>query len=337
MNEEKKGFRTNNQGFRFIYTHSTAIFWAVAAIIIILIPLFSPGRYLYRVLSMIGVYFTLAMGLNMVSGYMGQISIGHVGFYSVGAYAAALMTTKLGVNFFLAVLFSIVFTAIIGALFGVITMRISGTYLTITTLGFGELVRVILKNWESVTNGTYGVQRIPRPQFFTLSLSTSNGGIYILVWVCAAIVVLFSYSLEKGRFGRILRAMREDVIASDLMGINTKYYRVLAFLVSGACAGLAGSLYAHLNGYIDPTIFTQDISMTVLSMVILGGMGSVPGMLIGATLLTSFPEVLRVMAEYRFVVYGILLIVMMRFRPQGILGGRSRKPYQFPKGITLKE
>ena len=121
------------------------------------------------------------------------------------------------------------------------------------------------------------------------------------------------------------------------MGVNTRLYRVLAFTLSGAIAGFAGAAYAHLNGYIDPNILTQDCSMTVLCVVILGGMGSIPGMIVGAVILMSFPEVLRSLSEYRFVVYGILLIVMMRFRPQGILGGKSKKPYRFPSGIVFEK
>lgn len=333
MEKTKKKFAMDSHSF--VWRHSTALFWTAIVLAAALIPLFSPGRYLYRVMSMIGIYSILALGLNLVSGYLGQISIGHAGFYAIGAYVAAILTTRLEVNFFAAALVSILFTALIAMIFGLITMRISGTYLTITTLGFAELVKVILKNWESMTNGSYGIQRIGRPSFFGIQLSTSNGGIYGMIWVAVGLCVLICYALERGRFGRTLRAMREDEIAAGLMGVNTHYYRVLALALSGAFAGFAGACYAHLNGYIDPNIFTQDASMTILCIVILGGMGSVPGMIVGSILLTAFPEVLRGLSEYRFVVYGLLLIFMMRFRPQGILGGRSKKPYRFPRGIRI--
>lgn len=313
-------------------------YWFLFSLIIMLIPLFSPSRYLFRVMTMIGIYSILALGLNFTSGYLGLISIGHAGFYSIGAYTAAILTTKFGVDFFVATPIAILVTGFIALLFGVITLKISGTYLAITTLGFVELVRVIMKNWESVTNGSYGIQRIGRPVFAGISLSTSNGGIYYLVMIVLLLFVAFCYLLERGKFGRTLRAMREDELISSLMGIRTKQYRVLAFTLSGAFAGFAGSAYAHLNGYIDPNIFTLDTSITILCIVILGGMGSIPGMIVGSIIVISFPEFLRFLSEYRYVVYGLLLIVMMRFRPQGILGGKSKKPFIFPISLepTIK-
>ena len=194
---------------------------------------------------------------------------------------------------------------------------------------------MIILNFNSVTNGPLGVRNIPRPSLFGWEFTTSNGGFYWLMLVLVTIAVLVSLAVLKSKFGRAVIAIKEDELAAKLMGVNTAKYRVQTIILSGAMAGMAGAFYASMNRYIDANSFNFDISMTILCIVIFGGLGSIPGMIVGSILLISFPEVLRALADYRFVVYGLLLILMMRFRPQGLMGGLSKKPYKLPRGVTL--
>ena len=165
-------------------------------------------------------------------------------------------------------------------------------------------------------------------------MTTSNGGFYWLMLVLLTVSVIVSMNVINSKFGRAVKAIKEDELAAKLMGVKTTVYKVQTIVLSGAIAGMAGAYYASMNRYIDANSFSFDISMTILCIVIFGGLGSIPGMIIGSILLISFPEVLRSLADYRFVVYGLLLIFMMRFRPQGLLGGLSKRPYKLPAGVT---
>ncbi len=216
-------------------------------------------------------------------------------------------------------------------------MRLSGSYIAVTTLAFGEVIEVIVLNWNDVTNGPLGVRDIPRPELFGFEFTTSNGGFFYLIVVLLFVAILVSTRLINSKFGRSIMAIREDELAAKLMGIHTVSYKIKAIAIAGALAGMAGAYYASLNRYIDANSFNFDVSMTILSIVIFGGLGSLPGMIVGSIILISFPEVLRAFADYRFVVYGLLLIFMMRFRPQGLLGGLSKRPYRLPKGVVIPD
>jgi branched-chain amino acid transport system permease protein len=202
-------------------------------------------------------------------------------------------------------------------------------------MGFAEVVKIILLNWDSVTNGALGIQNIPRPVLFGKELTILNGGLYYLMLVYLLIVTLICIAVSKSKMGRALSAIRDDELASLLMGTNVNAYKISAFVLSACLAGFAGAFYAYMIRYIDPNTFSNDMSMMILSIVILGGRGSISGMFLGSMLLVIFPEVLRFMENYRFIIYGILLVVMMRFRPQGLLGGLSKKPYKLPKGVII--
>ena len=298
------------------------------------IPLFQPGQYFIRILSLIGIYAILALSLNLVTGNLGQISMGHAAFYCIGAYTMSLLATKLGWNFFPGALAGMITAGIGGLFLSTSTMRLSGSYLALTTLGFGEVVKMVALNWTSLTNGPLGIRSIPRPEIFGLALSTTNAGIYYLMLFLVSIVVVICSFINNSKMGRAVRAIKEDELAAKLMGVETKKYKVLTITISSAIAGLAGACYASLTRYIDPNTFNFDVSMVILSIVIFGGMGSIPGMLLGASILVSFPEILRFVSEYRFVIYGLILVIMMRFRPQGLLGGLKRTPYRLPDGVV---
>lgn len=321
-----------NQIRNFIDNHKKMVY-IILAIIILVIPYISPSQYILRIIIMIGVYTILALALGLVTGYTGQVSLGHAAFYAIGAYTPAILTTRYGISFFVSAPIAAITTALGGLLLGLPTLRLSGTYLAIATLGFCEVVRMILLNWEKVTRGPLGISKIPRPSVFGNELTLANNGLYYLMVVLVVFTTACMVAIIRSKMGRALQAIREDELAATMMGIKTTTYKVAAFVISAFFSGLAGAFYAHLIRFIDPNTFTFDTSILILSVVILGGMGTINGMFLGSTILISFPEVLRFLQEYRFVVYGILLVVMMRFRPQGILGGQKKTDYKLPKGI----
>ena len=306
----------------------------VVYILLASVPFLGLSQYFIRVLCLIGIYAILTMSLNLIAGYMGQTSMGHAALYCLGGYFSALLGSKLGWPFWITMLFGIAGGALGGLILGLSTMRLSGSYLAVITLAFAEVVEMVVLNWNSVTNGPLGVRNIPRPSIFGWELTTSNGGFYWLMLVLVTIAILVSICVVNSKFGRAVRAIKEDELAAKLMGVHTASYKVQTIVLSGAMAGMAGAFYASMNRYIDANSFNFDISMTILCIVIFGGLGSIPGMIVGSALLIAFPEVLRSLSDYRFVVYGLLLIFMMRFRPQGLLGGLSKKPYKLPAGVS---
>lgn len=305
----------------------------VTYILLASVPFLGVSQYFIRVLCLIGVYSILTISLNLIAGYMGQTSMGHAALYCLGGYCSALLGSKLGWPFWVTIIFGILGGALGGLILGLSTMRLSGSYLAVITLAFAEVVEMVVLNWNGVTNGPLGVRNIPRPSIFGWELTTSNGGFYWLMLALVTVAILVSICVVNSKFGRAVRAIKEDELAAKLMGVHTAAYKVKTIVLSGALAGMAGAYYASMNRYIDANTFSFDVSMTILCIVIFGGLGSIPGMIVGSILLIAFPEVLRSLADYRFVVYGLLLIFMMRFRPQGLLGGLSKKPYRLPKGV----
>lgn len=307
------------------------VFLVLYIALIIAVPFLGITRVRMRLFIMIALYAMLGMGLNILTGYSGLVSLGHAGFYGIGAYVCALLQVRLGVNFWLALLVAGCFTALIGFLLGLPSLRLSGTYLSIVTLGFCEIVQMILKQWESVTNGNYGVRNIPRPEVFGIELNLANGGYLVLILILVLLTGLASLAIKKSNTGRAFTAIRDDELAAGMMGIKTSRYKIMAFVISAFITGIAGGFYSQLNGYIEPTNFVFNISILILSVVIVGGLGTVRGMVFGAALLQLFPEVFRFLNEWRFVIYGVLLVLMMRFRPQGALGWQSTQPYHLSK------
>lgn len=299
----------------------------VILLILLVLPFLGVNTYCLRVIIMVFIYTILALGLNIITGYTGQLSLGNVSFFAIGAYISAIIV-KNGVPFILGLVIAGVIAGIFGLLLGLPTLRLSGTYLAITTLGFGEIIRMVLLNWDSVTNGPLGISRIPKPNILGITFSLGNNGIYYLVLVVTILVLLANYNIINSKVGRAFIAIKEDELAAIFMGIDTFKAKRIAFIISSFLSGIAGSLYAHMLGYIDPQTFTFDTSIMIVSIVILGGMGSLRGPIIGAAILVVFPEVLRFLSEYRFLVYGVILVLMMRFRPQGIFGGQSKKPFK---------
>lgn len=305
----------------------------ISAILLLVFPKVITNQYIITIAVKIGIYIMLALGLNVLVGYTGLVSLGHAGFVAVGAYTSSLLATKFGLSFFLSVIVGMIVAGLAGLLLGLPTLRLSGTYLSIVTLGFGEIIKTVAMNWDPVTNGTLGVKNIPRPIFFGIKLTIANHGLYYLMLVMLLVITIFCYTVYKSRTGRAFLAIKTDEMAGIMMGINVTYYKVLAFVLSAVICASAGALYATLIGYIDPNTFTFDVSTLILSIVILGGMGTIRGMFLGAIILISFPEVSRALMDYRFVVYGLILVLMMRFRPQGLLGWKSQTPYKLSRRV----
>ncbi len=263
--------------------------------------------YYLHIMVLIGINIILALGLNITTGVTGQLSMGHAGFMSIGAYVSAIMTLQMGLAFPVALLLGALAAAFFGFILGLPTLRLEGDYLAMVTIGFAEIVRVFFLNFEPGGKAV-GLSGIPELTSFSL------------VWVIAIAVIILNAKLLRSRIGRSFYAIRENEIAAEAAGINTTRIKVLAFLVGAFLAGLGGGLYAHYMTYIAPQDFAFMKSIEFLNMVVLGGMGSIPGTILGAVILTLAPELLRIVAEYRLLFYGALLVLLMIFRPNGLLG-----------------
>ncbi len=275
-----------------------------------------PG-FITKVAMLIGIQVIAAVSLNISTGYLGQLPLGHAGFMAVGAYASAIFMTRTGIPAQLAFPLGIVIGAAVAGLFGVLigipALRLKGDYLAIITLGFGEIIRVVLLNIDSVlgfklTNGAAGLQGIPKTTTF------------VNAWLMVGLTCFLIHTFMKSRHGRAVLSIRENEIAAESCGINITYYKTLAFSLSAAFAGAAGALYAGYLGILNPSNFGFMKSIEILVMVVLGGMGSMAGSVVAAIVLTAAPEALRAFDDYRMIVYSLLLIATMIFKPSGLLG-----------------
>lgn len=263
--------------------------------------------YFLQIITMICINILIVCGLNLITGVTGMLSLGHSAFMSIGAYASAILMMKAGLPFILSVILATSIAALAGALLGLPILRLRGDYLAIATLGFCEIVRVIFLNLP-IAGRALGIHSIP--------YATSAP----LAFILAVLGIIFMRNFERSKFGLALRSIREDEIASEMMGINIAQYKVIAFTIGSAFAGLGGALYAHQITFISPNDFGFMKSIELLCMLVLGGMGSLVGVVAGTITLTAIPEILRFASEYRMVTYGTVLIFMMVFRPQGLFG-----------------
>jgi branched-chain amino acid transport system permease protein len=265
-----------------------------------------------------GIYIILALSLNLIIGYAGQVSLGHAAFYGIGAYASTLTALNWHFPFPLAVLAAMLFTGACGLALGLPTLRLKEDYLAIVTLGFGVVIDIVMRNLE-ITGGPDGIVGIPSPVI--LGLSFRPAPLYLLlVGLGVAFALLFTYLLVSSYHGRALRAIRDHETTAQVMGINSPAYKVAIFALAAALAGLAGSLFAHYIKHINYESFGLHASILILCMVVLGGMGSILGSVVGAIILTALPETLRQFQSYQDLIYGGLLVALLVWRPQGLLG-----------------
>jgi branched-chain amino acid transport system permease protein len=309
---------------------------ALPVLILLAFPLLSVSTHVMRSVIMVMIYSVLAMALNLPA-YTGEASIGNAMFFAIGAYTTAILTTRFQIDFYATLPAAMFFSALLGFLVGMPTLRLKGNYLCIVTMGCAEIVRMVLINWTGLTNGTQGIRSIPRPEFFGEAASLENGGLYYIM-LGILLFVSFGYRLlMDSKIGRAFIAIGEDDLAATMMGVQVTSYKVLSFVLSAAITGLAGAFYAPFMRFIEPNSFTMNISILILSIIVLGGVCTQRGSYLGAFILILLPEALRSMETYRFVFYGLILIVMMVFRPQGLLGWETRTPFRFPRGFRVQD
>jgi len=270
------------------------------------------------------IYIMLGLGLNIVVGLAGLLDLGFVAFYAVGAYSYALLNLHFGLGFWAVLPMAACLGAFVGILLGFPVLRLRGDYLAIVTLGFGEIIRLVLENWGDFTRGPSGISNIPRPDLFGLEFGLQGRIIYMYYVVLA--LVLFTIAvvtrLKYSRIGRAWMALREDEIACQAMGIDKTQTKLMAFSLGATWAAMAGVVFAAKTSFINPASFTFLESAMILSIVVLGGMGSTVGVILGALILILLPEYLRAFAEYRMIVFGAIMVLFMVFRPQGLIRDR---------------
>jgi len=336
-----EGFETTGSGVHVLAPdYKSRLRWIIPLMIVIAVALpFFSNSYLLGVVILGLIYVLLGLGLNIVVGLAGLLDLGYVAFYAIGAYGLALGYQYLGLGFWTVLPLAAIIAGLAGCILGFPVLRLHGDYLAIVTLGFGEIIRLILNNWLSLTGGPNGMPA-PLPTFFGLEFGkrAKDGGvpfheffgiaynpdvkyyfIYAVLFLVVLAVLYIKHRLTRMPVGRAWEALREDEIACRSMGLNHVLVKLSAFTIGASTAGLAGVFFATYQGFVNPTSFTFFESALILAIVVLGGMGSTIGVVIAAFVLTVAPELLRGFAEYRVLLFGILMVLMMIWRPRGLI------------------
>ena len=288
------------------------------------------GSYWNYIMGTVGIYVLLGIGLNIIVGYSGQLVLGYVAFFAIGAYSFALVTApdphNLTWNFWIALLVAIVASAISGVLIGLPILRLRGDYLAIVTLGFGEIIRILIKSdWlKDITLGPRGVRNIAGPTLFGKSFSSDIDFMYLII-LAVLLAIFLAHRWQESRIGRAWLSISQDETVAQATGVDTYKYKILALAIGAAFAGLGGALFASRNQFTGPEDHVLMVSINVLSLVIVGGMGSIPGVILGAFTLKGLPEILRELESYRLLVFGALLVLMMIIRPEGLWPAKRPK------------
>ncbi|MBI5845965.1 MAG: branched-chain amino acid ABC transporter permease [Deltaproteobacteria bacterium] len=276
--------------------------------------------YYFQVLTFIGINTLLAVGLNMLMGYAGQISLGHAAFFGIGAYASGILNAHYGWSPWLSGPAALVLAGVVAYLVGLPTLKLTGYYLAMGTLGFGMIVNVVLNNWSAVTGGSSGLYGMQALSIGSVSLTQDRNG-FLFIWFIVIAAFFFCSRIVNSRIGRALRAIHYSEKAAMSVGVDTARVKLQIFVLSAVLAALAGFFYAHSVMFISPGSFSFLVSVRLVAMVVIGGMASIWGALLGAGLLTLLPELLHAVAEYEMAVYGFILIVVMIFFPEGLVRG----------------
>ncbi|WP_324711131.1 high-affinity branched-chain amino acid ABC transporter permease LivM [Pseudomonas citronellolis] len=334
--------------------YKTRLRWIIPLLVVAAVALpFFANKYLLTVVILGLIYVLLGLGLNIVVGLAGLLDLGYVAFYAIGAYGLALGYQYLGLGFWTVLPLAAITAAMAGALLGFPVLRMHGDYLAIVTLGFGEIIRLILNNWLSFTGGPNGMQ-VPAPTFFGLEFGrrAKEGGtpiheflgidynqnlkfifIYAVLFLVVLLVLYVKHRLTRMPVGRAWEALREDEIACRSLGLNHVLVKLSAFMLGASTAGLAGVFFASYQGFVNPSSFTFFESALILAIVVLGGMGSTLGVVIAAFVLTVTPELLRSFADYRVLLFGMLMVLMMIWRPRGLIR-INRRGFAKRKGVA---
>ena len=304
---------------------------AVGALFALAFPLLF-SSYQTNIMTTALIYVMLGLGLNIVVGLAGLLDLGYVAFYAVGAYSYALLNYHFGLGFWTILPVGALLGALFGLLLGFPVLRLRGDYLAIVTLGFGEIIRLILENWNAFSFGPSGIANIPRPGLFDIRMTLDEATVYLfylMVGLCLFTVFIVN-RLQDSRIGRAWIALREDEVACQAMGIDKTKTKLTAFALGATWAGMVGVIFAAKTTFINPASFTFMESALILSIVVLGGMGSIVGVIVGAFLLILTPEYLRAFSNYRMILFGMTMVLMMIFRPQGIVTN-VRRIYRYKK------
>ena len=289
----------------------------VIGIVLAIAGCFVQGQYMGRVLVLMAINAILGSSINLLAGFSGQISLAHAAFYGLGAYTTAILTQKVGMSFWVALPASFLIAAAFGVLLGIPTLKLKGHYLTIATLAFNMIIYLLIKNWDSLTNGTVGMFGIPVPTIFEVALNTPNKMLPFVIIICT-LIVAFIVSLLRSSYGRAFAAIKVDEISAEVSGVSTYYYKVLLFAISSGIAGMAGCLYASYNQFITPESFTLNASIKILTICVVGGIGTIIGPLVGTGFISLVSEYFRNFADLEQVIYGAMLVIVIVLMPKGI-------------------
>lgn len=295
----------------------------IFSLAILVTPLFLQGSYLLNVFVFIGINTMLAVALNLLLGYAGQISLGHAAFFGLGAYISGILSTRFGINPWPALLIAASACGVLAFIIGFPILKLKGHYLAMATLGLGIIAFISFNETVAVTGGPSGLSGIPNMQIGSLVFDNDFDN-YYLIWIIALIVMLLSINLSQSRIGRALRAIHDSEVAARVMGVNARILKVQIFAISAVISAIAGSLYAHTITFIAPASFGFNFSVELLTMVIVGGLGSIYGSFLGAAILTVLPEFLRVLQDFDIIVYGLMLIIITMFMPGGLISGLQK-------------
>jgi branched-chain amino acid transport system permease protein len=294
------------------------IFIGVIACLFLAFPAFAKSRYQVHIVNNIGIWLLLSLGLNIAMGYGGQFNLALGALWGVGAYTAALLDTRLGVPFWVNLPLGIIAGALVAAFVGLPSFKVRSHYLALVTIALGEAINLVLVNEDQITGGALGINRIAPPSLFGFPINTDER-FYYLILIMVILGYLIGRQIVGHRIGRAFRALRDDFQAARAMGVNTGYYQILAFAISGAYAGAAGVLFAQWNSYISPDIFEFKSALVVLTMILVGGIGDLRGSVVGTVLLLVLNEYLRVFERWQLVGYGIAIMVVVLFLPGGVV------------------
>lgn len=294
--------------------------FALFSALLLLAPLYFEGGYLLNVLVFVGINTMLAVGLNLLLGFAGQISLGQAAFYGLGAYLSAILTVTHGINPWLAMVMAAIAVGILAFAIGFPILKLKGHYLAMATLGFGIIIYIVINEYVDLTGGPSGFSGLSNLSVGTMSFDSDLKN-YYLIWGAALMVMLLALNLTRSRVGRALRAIHDSEVAAQVLGINARLLKVQIFTCSAMISALAGSLYAHYVTFISPSTFGFGFSVELLTIVVIGGLGSIYGSFLGAALITLLPEMLRTFHDYDIVVYGALLMIMTIFLPGGLIQG----------------
>lgn len=296
---------------------TSILIFIIIATFLIALPFLLPNQYLVQILNLIGIYVLMGTGVNILIGYTGQLSLGQAAFYGIGAYSAALLNTHFGLPFLVILPIAVCISAVFGIVLAIPALKVKGSYLALVTIGFGEIVRMVLVNWIKVTKGPAGIVGIECPNIFGFDFDTLQK-YYFLILFFVVIGIIYQKWIVISRTGRAFKAIREDDKAAELTGINITTYKIRAFVIGAVYSAVAGVLYAMMIRYVSPDSFTTNDSNIFLWTAIMGGMGTIIGPVVGAIIMTILPEALRSLGAWRMVIYGIILLLVVIKYPGGV-------------------